>query len=376
MSQLAMTNNRPPTVRDLLEENLRQAKDVLPACLNPERMTRLALRTIRCSPKLQQCNPYSLVACIMEAGALGLEIDARGLAYLVPYKNEVKLMVGYKGMMELAYRSGEIQNIYGEIVCKNDYFEYEMGLEPKLKHRPAMGDRGEMTGCYAVAKMKNGESHFLVMSRSEVEEIKRSSKAQSPESPWNLWFNEMAKKSVIRRLCKYLPLSADVQIAIAVDELGERGESQHVADYDLIDAPAPKSVTEKLSEAMENPVPEKKSAPAKAERSPTSATQPATKKGRKSHQEAEPPVTNMSPDGAPKPEPEKDTEGSLKIDALDAEFSSVLADHGIPLQRGRELANMLSSSRGITLAHAMTMMMNDQNSLREMYEQVFNEKLP
>ena len=232
---LAKASNPPTTdpIADLLFANLKKARDVIPSHLNPEKLARLALRTIRANPKLAQCTPASLVASIMEAAAFGLEIDQRGLAYLVPFWDKTigkfvcTLMIGYKGLMEMAYKSGRVRQVYAEIVCQNDKFEYEMGLNPTLRHVPALGNRGQMVGVYAVAKLIDADPAFVVLATSDVDKVKAASKTKDrPDSIWNLWPEEMAKKTAIRRLCKFLPLSADMQQAIAVDEAGERGEPQ------------------------------------------------------------------------------------------------------------------------------------------------------
>ena len=226
-------------IANLLFENLAKARDVIPAHLNPDKLARLALRTIRTNWALQCCTPASLVASIMEAAAFGLEVDQRGLVYLVPYKNECKLMLGYKGLMELAYRSGRVKQIYAETVHERDRFQYEMGLEPMLKHVPNLGDRGEMVGVYAVARMTDVEPAFVVLDRNEIEKVKAASKTTRADTPWNTWTEEMSKKTAIRRLCKYLPLSADLQQAIAIDEAGERGEKQIFSTELTVEEEAP-----------------------------------------------------------------------------------------------------------------------------------------
>lgn len=319
MSQLPVQQRQDP-VEALLFKNIDVSRDVLPKFMNPEKMARLALRTIRTNPVLARCTPASLVSCIMEAGAMGLEIDMRGLAYLVPFKNEATLMIGYKGLMELAYRSGKVSLIFADIVCSNDQFEYELGLYPKLRHVPALGDRGRMLAVYAVAKMTNGDPQFVVMSMSEIEEVRKASRAGA-SSPWNQWYSEMSKKTAIRRLCKYLPLSADVQRAISIDEAGERGENQ----FDII-VEEKKSKREALTEAIEAPVEE-----------------PQPKRSRKKQE-------------APAPAP-----ATPESEDILAKFDSMCADLEVSRDEGDAVARSYAMLKHVSEAQAKTFFYNNQN---------------
>lgn len=250
MSMMNQRSARPPavtTVTDLLATNMKAISSCLPKHMTPERMCRIAVQTISKSPQLQRCTPQSLVAAIVEASSLGLEIDVRGQAYLVPYGENVTLIPGYKGLMDLAYRSGRVANIYSETVCENDTFTFEMGLHPKLEHKPNLDDRGELRAVYAVARLKDADPVFVVLGKSEIEKIKKASKA-SRNGPWKDWEDEMWKKTAIRRLCKYLPLSPEMQRAIAIDEAADAGQSQGLAES-IIDLP-PESFTSSSTEAL------------------------------------------------------------------------------------------------------------------------------
>lgn len=162
---------------------------------------------------------------MMNAAQLGVEPNTPlGQAYLIPYKNkgvdEVQFQLGYKGLIDLAYRSGNVDTIQAQVVYENDRFEYEYGIDPKLKHIPTTGDRGKMTHVYAVIKMKDGGYTFDVMT---VEDIKKhaekySQASRSSYSPWASSFEEMAKKTVLKRVLKYAPLKSDFQRGIAQDE--------------------------------------------------------------------------------------------------------------------------------------------------------------
>jgi recombination protein RecT len=143
----------------------------------------------------------------MDCSALGIEPDNR-MAYLIPYGNQCTLIIGYKALVALARRSGEISDIHADIVCANDVFEYSFGSEGKLIHKPKLGDRGEVIAAYSFAKLKDGSSSYEVMDLDEVNAIKNRSKA-GKSGPWVSDFAEMAKKTVFRRHSKWLPVSSE-----------------------------------------------------------------------------------------------------------------------------------------------------------------------
>lgn len=230
------------TVAYMLKEQFKAIKSALPKHMTPERMCRVALNTIRRTPQLLECAPETMVAAIVEASALGLEIDMRGQAYLVPFQNkktgrrEVQLIPGYKGLADLAFRSGRVSSIFAEVVCENDKFAFSMGLEPKLEHTPSLEERGTLKAVYAVARMKDADPQFVVLGRGDIEKIKKASKAGN-FGPWKDWEDEMWKKTAIRRLCKMLPLSPEMQRAVVLDEANEAGLPQTLAD-NILDIPA------------------------------------------------------------------------------------------------------------------------------------------
>lgn len=230
MAQTPATQQPPqhPTVmavQQLLGANIKAIQSCLPKHMTPERMCRVAFNTVQKTPALLNCSPQSLVAAIVEASSLGLEIDSRGQAYLVPYGKNVTLIPGYKGLMDLAYRSGRVTSIYADVVCANDTFEFAMGLDAKLVHVPNLEDRGELKAAYAVAKIKDSDPAFVVLGKTEIEKVKKASKAAA-NGPWKDWEEEMWKKTAIRRLCKCLPLSPEMQRAVFLDEMGDAGKAQ------------------------------------------------------------------------------------------------------------------------------------------------------
>lgn len=196
----------------------------LPSVLTPERFTRMVLSALSTNPKLGECTPGSFLGAMMNAAQLGVEPNTPlGQAYILPYNNhgrmEAQFQLGYKGLIDLAYRSGEVEVIQAHIVYENDEFECEYGLEPKLSHKPAASDRGEAVKVYAVFKTKSGGYGFEVMSMDDVRRhAQKYSKAyNSSFSPWKTSFEEMAKKTVLKQTLKYAPLKSEFVKAVAED---------------------------------------------------------------------------------------------------------------------------------------------------------------
>lgn len=245
----------------LLQKNMRAIKSALPKHLTGERIARVALNNIRHNPKLMACAPETLCYAIMEASSLGLEIDMRGQAYLVPFWNkktssyDVKLIVGYKGLLDLCWRSGQLQSIMAEVVGENDNFSVTLGLEPKLEHTPNFVDgRGEIIAAYAVAIMKDGAKQFVVIPRADLEKVRYASKSDE-SGPWVDWTEEMYKKTALKRLCKLLPLSPEIQRASVIDDQADAGVSQSLADT-IIDIPVQEPQEQPAPESSPEPQPE------------------------------------------------------------------------------------------------------------------------
>lgn len=206
----------------------------MPKHMTPDRLMRIAMTEVRKVPALAKCNVQSFMGAIMQCAQLGIEPgSALGHAYLLPFGNgkandglaNCQLIIGYRGMIDLARRSGQIISLSARSVHQNDEFHYTYGLEETLTHIPATDNRGDLTHVYAVAKLKGGGVQFEVMSKSDVMQIKASSKAGN-NGPWVSHFDEMAKKSVIRRLFKYLPVSIEVTQAVILDEKADAGIDQ------------------------------------------------------------------------------------------------------------------------------------------------------
>ena len=226
-NQVATTNNgnEKKTMQMYIKSMEGEIKKALPSVITPERFTRMTLSAISTNPKLAACTPASFLGAMMSAAQLGLEPNTPlGQAYLIPYKNkgrdEVQFQLGYKGLIDLAYRSGEVELVQAHIVYANDTFECEYGLEPKLVHKPADSDRGEPIKVYAMFKTKSGGYGFEVMSMDDVRRHaeKYSQAYKSGFSPWKSNFEEMAKKTVLKRVLKYAPLKSDFVKAVVQDE--------------------------------------------------------------------------------------------------------------------------------------------------------------
>ena len=220
---------------DLLKRMHTQIEKALPSVITPERFTRIALTAYSRNEKLQECTAESFLGSMMQAAQLGVEPNTPlGQAYLIPYRNkgvmEVQFQLGYRGMIDLAYRSGEVQNIQAHEVYENDTFEYELGLEPKLKHIPALKDRGEVILYYAVFKLTNGGVGFEVMSKEDVEAFAKKKSKTYVTGPWQSDFDAMAKKTLVKRLLKFAPLKSDFVRAVTADETIKSGISENMAD--------------------------------------------------------------------------------------------------------------------------------------------------
>ena len=213
------------SIADLIKAMQPEIKKALPEVITPERFTRMALSALNTTPKLQECTQMSFLAALMNAAQLGLEPNTPlGQAYLIPYNNkgtlECQFQIGYRGLIDLGYRNPQMQIISAQAVYDNDEFEYALGLNPRLEHRPALEQRGEIRLFYGLFKLNNGGFGFEVMSREAMDTYAKTySKAyDSSFSPWKTNYEAMAKKTVIKQALKYAPVRADFRRAISSDE--------------------------------------------------------------------------------------------------------------------------------------------------------------
>lgn len=222
-AQSAQVSQKPKKMQDYIKKMQGEIAKALPSVLTPERFTRITLSALSTNAKLAETTPQSFLGAMMTAAQLGLEPNTPlGQAYLIPYRNhgvlECQFQLGYKGLIDLAYRSGEVSTIQAHVVYENDEFEYELGLEPKLRHVPAKSDRGDPVFFYAVFRTKDSGYGFDVMSVDDVRaHARKYSKAYS-NGPWQTNFEEMAKKTVLKRVLKYAPLKTDFVRGLTADE--------------------------------------------------------------------------------------------------------------------------------------------------------------
>jgi recombination protein RecT len=232
-NQLVKASEKFASVQTLLDKYKPQIAAALPKHINADKMVRIALTSISKNPKLLECDQRSLLGAVVQAAQLGLSPDGvLGEAYLVPFYNgkkktyEVSFIVGYKGLVSLAMRSGQVASFQGRVVYDSDHFEYELGLNEKLIHKPS-GKKGNITHAYAVLKFNNGGQMFELMSKDELDQIRDksqnhiSAKKFNKPSVWDEYYEEMAKKTVVRKLAKLAPLSPEFQTAVALDEQAE-----------------------------------------------------------------------------------------------------------------------------------------------------------
>lgn len=229
---------KPKTVRDLINESARELGRALPAHMSPDRLVRIALTCIRTTPKLAQCTPESLLGALFVAAQLGVEPVA-GRAYLIPFRNnrkkpdgqwhsvlEAQYVMGYKGVAELFYRHDKAVQLDWGVVKEHDEFDYAMGTEAFLRHKPKATARGATIGYYAIATLKNGGKPFLFMSSEECmahgrehsKSFDDKERKFSTDSPWATDPDAMCLKTVLLQLSKLLPLSVELQRALDADE--------------------------------------------------------------------------------------------------------------------------------------------------------------
>jgi recombination protein RecT len=230
----------------------------IPKHLTPDRMARIALTTIKSNPNLLRCSVESLMGAIMQASQLGLEPGLLGHCYLIPYGTDAQLQIGYKGMIDLARRSGNIQSISAHEVYINDYFKLTYGLKEDAEHVPwhlredkvqtepgpvktnigkdnaSLYLADNLKGVYAVAHFKDGGYQLHYMPKAEIEQHKLRSKTWR-NGPWQTDYIEMAKKTVIRAMWKWLPISVEIARQVeSADNSIKRDIAPDMADVDSI----------------------------------------------------------------------------------------------------------------------------------------------
>jgi len=236
---------------ELLEAQRAEVARALPKHIPVERILRVALTAFRKTPALGKCQPISVLAAVLQASQLGLEINQNGEAFLVPFHDECQLIPGYKGLMKLVRNSGFVKDIYAHESRVNDHFDFSLGLNRFLDHKPLAGeggfpasdqDRGHVVGFYACALFADGTGTFDLKNIRQINEIRdaslgyQSAKRKQKPHPWDINPVPMGKKTVIRSLCNgSLPMSAELQMALALDSAADRGFKQGIKLHQAAD---------------------------------------------------------------------------------------------------------------------------------------------
>lgn len=228
-------------VHQFFEANKQSLAQLLPKHMTPERFLRVAMNALRTTPKLMDATVESLMGATMFCAQIGLEPNTpMGHVYLIPFGNkrkgvtEVQIVIGYKGFIELARRSGQMETIAAQPVYANDEFSMDYMNPDRSFHKPCMtGDRGEFIGAWALARFKDGGMAFDFMPKADIDRIRDGSQGyrtakqfNNQNTPWITNYDQMARKTAVRRLAKMLPLSVEMAAAVALDERDDRRASQ------------------------------------------------------------------------------------------------------------------------------------------------------
>jgi len=222
-----VARKEPKTVYGVIDFIRGQIAEALPRHMDGDRIARIALTLVRQSEReaekirkpensLARCTPESFAGALLTAAALGLEPGVNQEAYLVPYKGECTLIVGYQGMAKLFWQHPLAKHLDAHAVHEKDHFDYAYGLSQYLRHKPAIGDRGKITHYYAVAELSTGASRFVVLTAEEVKKLRGGKVGPSGQIPDPMHW--MERKTAIRQLFKLLPKSSEIAAALAVDE--------------------------------------------------------------------------------------------------------------------------------------------------------------
>lgn len=249
----ALARTKPDPARDLLASMQNEFAACLPKMLPPDLFMRVALTGFRKAPELLECSRKSLLGALLETARLGLE-PCTEQAYLIPYKQECTLVIGYQGFVQLMYRTGQVEQVEAEMIYEADVWEDSRGDGGRFYHRPAWTpdlhrdgwtgeDRGKPILAYSYAKLVGGgRTKVAVCTRERAEQIMRDY-AKSGKSPWKTGsFEPMWQKTPVRQLQKWAPKSAEMRRALAVDgatfdATGEADVDPNVIQGEFIDRP-------------------------------------------------------------------------------------------------------------------------------------------
>jgi recombination protein RecT len=349
----------PKDFPDMLKAWLPEIARALPRHLNADRMARIALTEFRKNQRLMRCDPRSIFAAVIQAAQLGLEPGLMGQAYLIPYGEECQLQIGYQGLLDLVRRSGLVRSIEAQVVYAADKFTYRAGLITTLEHEPNFdSDRGEMRLAYAVAQLKDGGSHVEVMTRRQIEAIReRSQNVQAARragklTPWDTDTEEMWRKTVLRRISKFLPKSPELAMAVALDDAAQVGK-QGLTLSDAIEGTWVRSA----EEAPESP-PE---APQSTQERPGPKGQAAVKRAVQARRQSAKPV--------PADEPEEELGGPLspaEVDELVPKLPPLPANASQALDTLVKFARAASRDNpdALAMARSIAMQLTDEGEVK------------
>ena len=209
---------KQPTFGIELKAKITQFSAALPKHIPQERFARVIMTAVQLNPDLLTCNRQSLWNAAMRAASDGLLPDGREGA-LVPYKGQVQWMPMIGGLRKKVRNSKELSDWHAQVVHAKDDFEYELGDDPFIRHKPYQGegDAGPVIAAYSVATFRgSGDKSREVMTRAQLDKVRKSSKAS--KGPWFDWYEEMCRKTVARRHAKILPMSTDLDDLMRRDD--------------------------------------------------------------------------------------------------------------------------------------------------------------
>lgn len=218
-SAIVVADSQPLLVQ--IKDSERAVERALPSHLkhNAPAFVRAAITVVKQTPELLKCDPMTVLGGLITASQLGLEFGPLGHCYLVPFKGQAQFIIGYKGKIDLAWRSGNLVSIAAREVREGDEFDFDYGLLDDLHHKPNLrGEHGDPYAWYSVAKFVGGGHYFNVLDRQDVNRHRRESRSSGSEySPWNKHFSQMAMKSAIHEATPYLPLTTEVLRSLSTD---------------------------------------------------------------------------------------------------------------------------------------------------------------
>ena len=235
--ETTVVEKKSKTIFDIIQAGAKQFATALPKHINTDRFVRIAITTIRQNPKLAQCSQESLLGALMVSAQLGLEPGSLGQCYLIPYGRECQFQIGYKGMIELLRRSGQLKDIYAYSVYENDDFEITYGLDRNLIHKPNLANKGNFLGCYCVAILKDDTRAFEYMTKEEIEAHAKKFSKTFGNGPWKTDFEAMSHKTVVKKMLKWLPLSVEFLENIEKDDKSFKvAETKNTEDIEIIES--------------------------------------------------------------------------------------------------------------------------------------------